>query len=243
MDMVFFYGFGPKYENFSFDPRAFQVAEHDKKGKIKFVGLPYRKKPEDIPGNIKEIRRRLEEKHGVDLHNKRLVLCSVTDKWMRLFYRKAADYFPEEYIPIISNTVPNTDNGFEKDGRYIAISGEKEFYDFMKASDVGIGRAGHNTLIEFTAHFAKPIVVIPIKNHGEQNYNAKRVVELGIGTMFRMEDVWKNPEIFVDAVISVDSDEAMRGRVKRLNGISNRSENDYLTNCVKHIGELYDEIL
>jgi UDP-N-acetylglucosamine--N-acetylmuramyl-(pentapeptide) pyrophosphoryl-undecaprenol N-acetylglucosamine transferase len=54
--------------------------------------------------------------------------------------------------------------------------------DFIRASDLVIGRAGHGTIMKSLA-YGKPMVLVPIPDHTEQYGNARRAVSLHVAEM------------------------------------------------------------
>ena len=54
--------------------------------------------------------------------------------------------------------------------------------DFIKASDLVIGRAGHGTIMKSLA-YGKPMVLVPIPDHTEQYGNARRAASLHVAEM------------------------------------------------------------
>jgi UDP-N-acetylglucosamine--N-acetylmuramyl-(pentapeptide) pyrophosphoryl-undecaprenol N-acetylglucosamine transferase len=54
--------------------------------------------------------------------------------------------------------------------------------DFIRASDLVIGRAGHGTIMKSLA-YGKPMVLVPIPDHTEQYGNARRAASLHVAEM------------------------------------------------------------
>jgi len=230
-----------KYEKFSIDPRAFIVAEHDKK--IKFVGQPHPKKPDYVPETVEEVRLYLEKTHKKELpqmEGKIPILCSVTDNQIREVSKHAAKELNKRgYIPIISNTQSSDSED------YVTISNNEDYRSILFSPTIKtiVIRGGH-TSISWAGYCGKRMVLIPIRGHPEQIRNAKRVDEgIGTGKYLPIEEVQKNPSVFADAIVSVDNDEAMKKRAEQWSAVSNRPKNDYVKNCVEATKELYEEIL
>ncbi len=76
----------------------------------------------------------------------------------------------------------------EGDNRRDSVNGVKVFDwienqdDYIEASDVVVGRAGHGTIMKSLAH-GKPMVLVPIPDHTEQYGNAKRAKSLHVAEM------------------------------------------------------------
>lgn len=92
-------------------------------------------------------------------------------------------------------------------------------------SDLLVLRGGHVALSQ-AIQFGKPVVTIPIENHGEQLGNSAKVAELGMGVMLRPKGL--KPEQLADAISQVLGSPEYRKRVselqrmaEKLNGIDN----------------------
>lgn len=72
--------------------------------------------------------------------------------------------------------------------------------EIFEKSDLIVMRGGH-TAIAHAIQFGKPIVTIPIKNHGEQLGNSDKVAKLGIG--IKLDPLSINPDKIINAVQEV----------------------------------------
>jgi len=63
-------------------------------------------------------------------------------------------------------------------------------FEFLKACDVVIGRAGHGTITQAMC-YGKPIILIPPPGHTEQISNAKQAQDLGVAKIVLQEDLSK----------------------------------------------------
>ena len=82
--------------------------------------------------------------------------------------------------------------------------------DFIRASDLVIGRAGHGTIMK-SLTYGKPMVIVPIPDHTEQYGNARRAVSLHVAEMIdqntldheslkaKLEQVLESPEYATNA--------------------------------------------
>jgi UDP:flavonoid glycosyltransferase YjiC (YdhE family) len=69
--------------------------------------------------------------------------------------------------------------------------------EIFAMSDLLVLRGGHVALSQ-AIQFGKPVVTIPIENHGEQLGNSAKVAELGMGMMVRPKGI--RPEQLADAI-------------------------------------------
>jgi UDP-N-acetylglucosamine--N-acetylmuramyl-(pentapeptide) pyrophosphoryl-undecaprenol N-acetylglucosamine transferase len=72
--------------------------------------------------------------------------------------------------------------------------------EIFAVSDLLVLRGGHVALSQ-AIQFGKPVVTVPIENHGEQLGNSAKVAELGAGVMLHPK--WLRPEYLVDAIEKV----------------------------------------
>jgi UDP:flavonoid glycosyltransferase YjiC (YdhE family) len=92
-------------------------------------------------------------------------------------------------------------------------------------SDLLVLRGGHVGLSQ-AIQFGKPVISIPIDNHGEQLGNSAKVAELGMGVMLRPKGL--TPEQLASTISKVLGRAEYKERVlelqkmaEKLNGIDN----------------------
>jgi UDP:flavonoid glycosyltransferase YjiC (YdhE family) len=97
--------------------------------------------------------------------------------------------------------------------------------EIFAASDLLVLRGGHVALSQ-AIQFGKPVVTVPIENHGEQLGNCAKIEELGAGVMLHPKRL--RPEQLADAIEKVlgDSDYNKKAAelqrvAEKLNGIDN----------------------
>lgn len=97
--------------------------------------------------------------------------------------------------------------------------------EIFAASDLLVLRGGHVALSQ-AIQFGKPVVTVPIENHGEQLGNSAKIAELGAGVMLHPKRL--RPEQLVDAIEIVlgNSDynrkaAELQRLAEKLNGIDN----------------------
>lgn len=95
--------------------------------------------------------------------------------------------------------------------------------ELFTLSDLVILRGGHVALSQ-AIHFGKPVVTIPIENHGEQLGNSAKIAELGMGIMLHPKGL---DEVRLAAAISealrnrgyAEKARELQGQSEQLNGI------------------------
>jgi UDP-N-acetylglucosamine--N-acetylmuramyl-(pentapeptide) pyrophosphoryl-undecaprenol N-acetylglucosamine transferase len=95
-------------------------------------------------------------------------------------------------------------------------------------SDVVVVRGGHTALSQ-AIQFGKPVVTIPIENHGEQLGNSEKVAKLGAGVMVHPKNL--KPDKIADAVLQVLADPSYRKNVLELKKMT--ASLDGIDNVVK----------
>jgi UDP:flavonoid glycosyltransferase YjiC (YdhE family) len=97
--------------------------------------------------------------------------------------------------------------------------------EIIAISDLLVLRGGHVALSQ-AVQFGKPVVTVPIENHGEQLGNSAKVAELGAGVMLHPRRL--RPEALGDAIKKVLGNseyrkkaERLQRRAESLNGIDN----------------------
>jgi UDP-N-acetylglucosamine--N-acetylmuramyl-(pentapeptide) pyrophosphoryl-undecaprenol N-acetylglucosamine transferase len=97
--------------------------------------------------------------------------------------------------------------------------------EIFASSDLLVLRGGHVALSQ-AIQFGKPVVTVPIENHGEQLGNSTKVAELGAGVMLHPKGL--RPEQLGDAIEQVLGDPeykkkavALQRLAEKLNGVDN----------------------
>lgn len=93
--------------------------------------------------------------------------------------------------------------------------------EIFAMSNMLIMRGGHSTLGQ-AIQYGKPVVTIPIENHGEQLGNAKKAQKIGLGLMLGQKDL--KPEDISDAVQQVLNDSSFESRAKMLMELANKMD-------------------
>ncbi len=100
--------------------------------------------------------------------------------------------------------------------------------EIFSLSDLIVMRGGHAALSQ-AIQFAKPVVTIPIENHGEQLGNSEKVARLGAGVMVHPKGI--KPEQIAAAIEKALSDASYRGRAEELMKMTEKL--DGIDNVVK----------
>ena len=126
---------------------------------------------------------------------------------------------------VISEGKPNGDTVPRKikNGWYFEWCPVKD--EIFAMSDLLVMRGGHSTLGQ-AIQYGKPVVAIPIENHGEQLGNANKAQKIGLGLMLKQKGL--KPEDISSAVERVLNDDSFESNAKmlmdtanKLNGVEN----------------------
>jgi len=86
-------------------------------------------------------------------------------------------------------------------------------FEYLKACDLVVSRAGHGTLSQSIC-YGKPMILVPTPSHTEQLNNARKAVELGIAKMIEQQKF--NGKIFLETVQEMLRNEHFRERAKQI---------------------------
>lgn len=181
------------------------------RGKVELIGpiLPVRS--EALPS--KEALRRklgLEEKKPVIFapisgpSNERAYLTSIIQK---IFAE-----FPDGFQIAMSLGHPQSHHHLVKHRNLQIFGWISNRFEYLKAADLIISRAGHGTIMQAIC-YGKPVILIPTPGHTEQHNNAARTVELGVGLAVEQEDL--NTENLVSMAMKV-MDGGFRKKISRI---------------------------
>ncbi len=100
----------------------------------------------------------------------------------------------------------------EKNIEIIPLSTDME--KLMKNAKIIVSHGGHSTIME-ALYLGKPLIVVPDKDHPEQNNNAKKVDELGCGIFLDYEEL-EMLEVVLEEVLNNPSYKENAQKMKKL---------------------------
>jgi UDP:flavonoid glycosyltransferase YjiC (YdhE family) len=104
--------------------------------------------------------------------------------------RKILLEFPEDYEVIMTYGYPSTDNKPARHGNVTIYKWVPNRFEYLKACDVVVGRAGHGTITQCMC-YGKPMTLIPTPGHTEQISNAKQAEDIGVAKVILQERLTK----------------------------------------------------
>ncbi|HVP93527.1 MAG TPA: glycosyltransferase, partial [Acidobacteriota bacterium] len=96
--------------------------------------------------------------------------------------------FPEDYEVVISLGYPNADNKPVKRGNVTIYEWVPNRFEYLKACDLAVGRAGHGTITQCMS-YGKPMILVPTPSHTEQLSNARHAENLGVAETIQQEEL------------------------------------------------------
>jgi UDP:flavonoid glycosyltransferase YjiC (YdhE family) len=104
--------------------------------------------------------------------------------------RKILLEFPENYEVVISLGYPDADNKPIRHGNVTIYNWVPNRFEYLKACNMVICRAGHGTITQCMS-YGKPMILVPTPSHTEQLSNAKQAENLGIAQIIQQEELGK----------------------------------------------------
>ncbi len=156
---------------------------------IRFIGPILPTRPNELSSQ-RELRRKLGLKE-----DKPVIFASISGPIKERAYfsgvlRQIFKEFPEDYQIVMSLGYPNASTEPVQNGNLTVYKWLPNRFECLKACDLVIARAGHETLMQSVC-YGKPMVLVPTPSHTEQVNNAKKASELGVANVIAQEDLGK----------------------------------------------------
>lgn len=195
---------------------------------VKFIGPILPKRPNELPTK-EELREQLKLPADKPIIFAPLSGPTSEKAFVTGVLRKILLDFPEEYEIIMSFGYPNADNTPMRHGNLTIYKWLPNRFEFLKACDVAIGRAGHGTITQCMC-YGKPMVLIPTPGHTEQISNAKQAENIGVAKIVLQERLSK--QRMLDKIReSLEKEMVERAKEVQLEAL----KHDGLENAVKEI--------
>ncbi len=190
--------------------------------RVKLIGPILSIHPNDLPS-----KEELREKLNLDTETP-LIFAPISGPAKERAYfigvlRQIFKDFPGDYQVVMSLGYPNSPMEPVRYGDVSIYGWVPNRFEYLKACDLVIARAGHGTITQCMC-YGKPMILVPTPSHTEQLNNAQRVHELGIAES--LEQNILNRELLIATVEKMLSDDQYRvqiGSIQReisnLNGL------------------------
>jgi len=163
---------------------------------VKLIGPLLSTRPNELPSQ-KEVRKRL----GLS-EDKSIIFAPISGPVKERAYftgilRRVFRNFPDDYQIVISLGYPNTTIEPLQNGNLTVYNWIPNRFEYLKACDVVVSRAGHGTLTQ-SISYGKPLILVPTPNHTEQLNNARVAAEMGVAKVIEQKNL--NKQTLLEAV-------------------------------------------
>jgi len=151
-------------------PRAYR-------GRVRFIGAILPLQPSEVKG-VEDLRREL------DAEDRFLIYASISGPRKERLplietLIKIFEGFPDEFRVVMSMGMVGGGSKPVRRGPLTIIPWIEDRFRCLKACDLVVSRAGHETILQSIC-YGKPQILIPTPGHTEQYANARRARELGV---------------------------------------------------------------
>ena len=123
--------------------------------------------------------------------------------------------FPEQYQVVMSLGYPNSSPNPKVKGNVLIYNWIPNRFEYLKACDLVISRAGHGTLTQ-SISYAKPIILIPTPSHTEQMNNTRRAKDLGIAVSIKQPELTR--ELLLKTIKHMLSEDCYEENMEQIQG-------------------------
>jgi UDP:flavonoid glycosyltransferase YjiC (YdhE family) len=156
---------------------------------VKLIGPILPTRPNDLPPK-EELRERLKLPKERPVIFAPLSGPTIEKAFITGILRKVLLNFPKDYEIVMSYGYPSADDKPIRHGNVTIYKWIPNRFEYLKACDLVIGRAGHGTITQCMC-YGKPSILIPTPNHTEQLSNAKQAENLGVAKIVLQERLGK----------------------------------------------------
>jgi len=191
--------------------------------KVKLIGPILSTYPSELPTE-KELRKKLKLRM-----DKSVIFVPISGPIRERAFligilRKILLDFPEEFEVVLSLGYPNADAEPIRRGNFKIYKWIPNRFEYMKACDLIISRAGHGTITQCMC-YGKPMILVPTPAHTEQLNNAKQAEKLGVAKVVEQAELNKEKLLQnVHQILESESPERLE-RIQRealdYNGLDN----------------------
>lgn len=191
--------------------------------KVRLIGPILSKHPNELPTQ-KELRKKLKLSP-----DKPVIFAPISGPireraFLTRILRRILLEFPDNYDVILSLGYPNADTKPIPHGNLRIYKWIPNRFEYLKASDLVISRAGHGTLTQCMC-YGKPMILVPTPSHTEQLNNAKQAEKIGVAKLIEQEKMNKGKLLeSVQQILESEIPEKLRQVQKEVleyNGLEN----------------------
>jgi UDP-N-acetylglucosamine--N-acetylmuramyl-(pentapeptide) pyrophosphoryl-undecaprenol N-acetylglucosamine transferase len=145
---------------------------------VTLIGPILSTRPDDLPTK-KELIRKLGLSTSKPIIFAPLSGPTSEKAFVTGMLRKILLEFPDDYEIIMSYGYPSADDRPIRHGNLTIYKWVANRFEYLKACDLTIARAGHGTITQSMC-YGKPMIIIPTPGHTEQISNARQAEEIGV---------------------------------------------------------------
>ncbi|RJS92299.1 hypothetical protein CW705_02955 [Candidatus Bathyarchaeota archaeon] len=180
--------------------------------RVKIIGPILPVHPDDLPS-----KEELREKLGLS-SNLPFIFVPISGPVKERAYitgllRKIMLEMPSEYQIVMSLGYPNYNGKPVKKGNVTIYGWVPNRFEYLKACDLVISKAGHGTLTQ-SVSYGKPMILIPTPSHTEQLNNAYRLKELGVAEVLEQHQVSR--ETLLEMIRKMFNDDTYKKRMDEI---------------------------
>ena len=180
--------------------------------RVKIIGPILPVHPDDLPS-----KEELREKLGLS-GNLPFIFVPISGPVKERAYitgllRKIMLEMPSEYQIVMSLGYPNYNGKPVKKGNVTIYGWVPNRFEYLKACDLVISKAGHGTLTQ-SVSYGKPMILIPTPSHTEQLNNAYRLKELGVAEVLEQHQVSR--ETLLEMIRKMFNDDTYKKRMDEI---------------------------
>jgi UDP-N-acetylglucosamine--N-acetylmuramyl-(pentapeptide) pyrophosphoryl-undecaprenol N-acetylglucosamine transferase len=157
--------------------------------KVRLIGPILSKHPKELPTQ-KELRKKLKLSS-----DKPVIFAPISGPireraFLTGMLRRILLEFPDDFDVVLSLGYPNADTKPISHGNLRIYKWIPNRFEYLKACDLVVSRAGHGTLMQCMC-YGKPMILVPTPSHTEQLNNAKQAGKLGVAKIIEQSKLNK----------------------------------------------------
>jgi UDP-N-acetylglucosamine--N-acetylmuramyl-(pentapeptide) pyrophosphoryl-undecaprenol N-acetylglucosamine transferase len=201
---------------------------------VKLIGPIISTLPDGLP-----TKKQLRKKLGLPT-NKPVLFAPISGPlreraFLTAILSRILQKFPDDYEIVMSLGYPNADHKPVRHSNLTIYKWLPNRFEYLKACDLVISRAGHGTLTQCLC-YGKPTIIVPTPSHTEQLNNAKQVEAFAAAKMIEQQGLSR--EKLLNYVKQILND----GTLERLTQIQQEVlRHNGLENAVKTVTEIAEK--
>ncbi|KPV64679.1 MAG: undecaprenyldiphospho-muramoylpentapeptide beta-N- acetylglucosaminyltransferase [Candidatus Bathyarchaeota archaeon BA1] len=180
--------------------------------RVKLIGPVLPTYPDELPSQ-NEVRKRLGLRKDEPVIFAPISGPAEERAYFTGVLRKIFREFPYHYQIVMSLGYPNSSTEPIQDGNLTVYKWMLNRFEYLKACDIVVARAGHGTLTQSIC-YGKPMILVPTPSHTEQLNNARKAAELGIAEVIEQDHL--NKQTLLTAVRKFLGANQFQERIKQI---------------------------